>query len=74
MSSIRPEPSRLRLDPLSYEALRQQVLRRDGWRCQSCGTMSNLEIHHKQFRSHAGHDSEENLITLCAQCHTLIHR
>jgi fibronectin type 3 domain-containing protein len=26
--------------------------------------MSNLEVHHKQFRSHAGYDSEENLITL----------
>jgi hypothetical protein len=27
--------------------------------------MSNLEIHHKEFRSQAGDDSEENLITLC---------
>ena len=57
---------RLRLDPLSYESLRQQILRRDGWRCQSCGTMSNLEVHHMEFRSHSGADSEENLITLCA--------
>ena len=56
---------RLRLDPVSYENLRQQVLRRDGWRCQSCGTMSNLEVHHQQFRSRLGDDSEENLITLC---------
>jgi len=74
MSSIRPEPSRLRLDPLSYEALRQQVLRRDGWRCQSCGTMSNLEVHHKQFRSHSGDNSEQNLITLCTACHATAHR
>jgi hypothetical protein len=49
MSQVRPEPPRLRLDPVSYEILRQQVLRRDGWRCQSCGAMSNLEIHHKEF-------------------------
>jgi len=28
----------LRLDSLLYESLRQQILRRDGWRCQSCGT------------------------------------
>ena len=65
MSSIRPTSARLRLDPIAYESLRQQVLRRDGWRCQSCGTMSNLEVHHKQFRSHSGDDSEKNLITLC---------
>jgi 5-methylcytosine-specific restriction endonuclease McrA len=35
--------------------------------------MSNLEVHHKEFRSHSGHDSEENLITLCHRCHTLAH-
>lgn len=74
MSSIGPKPRRLRLDPTSYESLRQQVLRRDGWRCQSCGTMSNLEVHHKQFRSRSGHDCEENLITLSTSCHIDIHR
>ena len=62
-----------RLDPMSYESLRQQILCRDSWRCQSCGTMSNLEVHHQQFRSHSGNDSEENLITLCATCHFMAH-
>ena len=61
---IRPKVEPLRLDSVSYENLRQQILRRDNWRCQSCGTMSNLEVHHREFRSHAGNDSEENLITL----------
>ncbi len=74
MSPIRPDPQRLRLDPLSYESLRQHVLNRDGWTCQSCGTMSNLEVHHREFRSHSGADSEENLITLCAACHARMHR
>ena len=73
MNPIRPKAPRLQLDPVSYEALRQQVLRRDGWRCQSCGAMSNLEVHHKEFRSQSGDDSEENLITLCRSCHTLAH-
>jgi 5-methylcytosine-specific restriction endonuclease McrA len=72
MNSI-PKPIRSRLDAVAYESLRQQVLRRDGWRCQSCGTMANLEVHHKQFRSHSGDDSEENLITLCTVCHNEIH-
>jgi ATP-dependent DNA helicase RecQ len=73
MRPVRPGPPRLRLDSISYEGLRQQVLRRDGWRCQSCGTMSNLEVHHKKFRSHSGDDSEENLITLCVCCHGETH-
>jgi 5-methylcytosine-specific restriction endonuclease McrA len=69
-----PKLTRLRLDPISYENLRQQVLRRDGWRCQSCGALSNLEVHHREFRSHSGHDLEQNLITLCTQCHAGVHR
>ena len=73
MSLIGQKMQRLRLDPESYEILRQQILRRDRWRCQSCGTMSNLEVHHKEYRSHSGTDSEENLITLCNACHAVAH-
>jgi 5-methylcytosine-specific restriction endonuclease McrA len=71
---IRPKAAPLRLDPLSYERLRRQILRRDNWRCQSCGTMTNLEVHHQEFRSHSGADSGHNLITLCAACHAGLHR
>jgi 5-methylcytosine-specific restriction endonuclease McrA len=74
MRPILPKAAPLRLDPESYEGLRQQILRRDGWRCQFCGTMSNLEVHHREFRSHSGADSDENLITLCTACHTRMHR
>jgi len=52
MNSIRSEAPRLQLEPEAYQNLRQQVLRRrDSWRCQSCGAMSNLEVHHRDFRS-----------------------
>jgi len=74
MNAIGPKILPLRLDPTAYETLRQEVLRRDSWRCQWCGTMSNLEVHHRQFRSHSGDDSEMNLITLCTQCHARMHR
>jgi 5-methylcytosine-specific restriction endonuclease McrA len=74
MSLISPKGARVRLDEASYEALRLQVLRRDSWRCQSCGSLSNLEVHHQRFRSQSGEDSEQNLITLCAPCHVAEHR
>ena len=74
MNRIRPKRPRLRLDPKLYDQLRKQVLRRDGWTCQYCGKKSNLEVHHKQFRGRKGGDSMENLITLCARCHSLVHR
>ena len=73
MNTVRPKHPRLRLPPQSYEQLCREVLQRDGWRCQSCGSLSNLQIHHKKFRSQLGDDSEENLITLCSACHARLH-
>ena len=73
MSPIRPKQPRLRLDADAYQQLCRRVLERDGWRCQGCGAMQHLQVHHKQFRSHSGDDSAENLITLCDRCHKLAH-
>ena len=73
MTRVRPKRTLLRLDSELFEQLRNQVLRRDGWRCQSCGTMSNLEVHHQELRSQSDDDSEQNLITLCNTCHSAIH-
>ena len=63
----------IRLKEENYRELRKHILRRDGWRCQLCGSMTNLEVHHKQFRSHSGEDDEQNLITLCFNCHSSAH-
>jgi len=63
----------VRLEPWAYEELRLRVLRRDGWRCQVCGSRQNLELHHQQFRSHSGEDADHNLITLCMNCHSAVH-
>ena len=68
-----PKQPRIQLDPEAYENLCQQVLRRDGWCCQNCGGQSNLHVHHIQLRSQLGDDTEENLITLCSECHHQIH-
>jgi 5-methylcytosine-specific restriction endonuclease McrA len=69
---IETKRPRLRLDPHSYDKLGQQILCRDGWRCQACGRMSDLEVHHIEFRSHSGDDSDLNLITLCSACHARV--
>ena len=64
----------IRLEESEYQQVRERVLRRDGWRCQFCGSMTNLEVHHQEFRSHSGNDTEQNLITLCHECHSAEHR
>jgi 5-methylcytosine-specific restriction endonuclease McrA len=73
MTALQLKRPPVRLDRRSYEELCNQVLRRDGWRCQACGAMSNLEVHHLEFRSHSGEDCEENLVTLCVTCHARTH-
>ncbi len=53
--------------------LRNEVLKRDGWRCQDCGAMKDLQVHHIRPRSQLGGDVMPNLITLCASCHGKRH-
>jgi 5-methylcytosine-specific restriction endonuclease McrA len=73
MGRLRQKAPRLRLDLIKYRLLREQVLERDGWRCQICGSFKNLQAHHTKSRSKLGNDSELNLITLCADCHRSMH-
>ena len=68
-----PKRPRIQLDLEAYQQLYQQVLQRDGWRCQQCGSRTNLQVHHIQPRSQSGDDAEENLITVCSECHDQIH-
>ena len=70
---LRQKQPRLRLKPEDYIVLRNEVLKRDGWRCQDCGTMKDLQVHHIKRRSQLGGDVAQNLITLCASCHGKRH-
>ena len=57
-----------------YSSRRKAVLHRDNYTCQYCGKKNcRLEVHHVKFRSNGGTDDEENLITLCADCHKGVH-
>jgi len=57
-------------------SVRQAVLARDRYRCQStgCGNTRFLEIHHVVPRSRGGSNRAENLTTLCSRCHAFSHR
>jgi len=64
---------RIKLGKQIYRRLMKRVLERDGWRCRKCGSLENLQIHHKIKRSQQGNDSLDNLVTLCAYCHLAEH-
>ena len=73
-------------DPNNYgpgwNRLREAVRRRDGYRCQVCGTVEisgrQHDVHHKvPFRSHGAVEDAnrmENLITLCPACHRKVEQ
>jgi 5-methylcytosine-specific restriction endonuclease McrA len=65
---------RLKLPVAEYEALRNEVLKREGWRCQFCGASNDLQVHHVKSRCKVGDDTLRNLITLCAKCHRKAHQ
>ena len=57
-----------------YSSRQKAVLHRDNYTCQCCGKRNcRLEVHHIVFRSNGGTDDEENLITLCEDCHKGVH-
>ena len=58
-----------------YEAVRQLVLERDGWKCTypGCGARAQLDVHHVRFRSRGGRDEPWNLTSVCRFHHELIH-
>jgi hypothetical protein len=64
---------RIKLGIRAYRRIMKRVLERDGWRCQKCGSLKNLQVHHKIKRSQQGSDSLVNLVTLCAYCHMAEH-
>ncbi|MEN6476299.1 MAG: HNH endonuclease [Syntrophaceae bacterium] len=63
--------------------VRREVLRRDGYKCKSCGWSHDewnpsdprhLELHHIEHHVRGGRNIEENLKTLCTVCHDKVHR
>lgn len=58
-----------------YSSRRESILHRDNYTCQCCGKKNcRLDVHHIIFRSNGGTNDENNLITLCEDCHKKVHK
>lgn len=49
--------------------LRKTILERDNFKCVICGSYKDLEVHHMQALYRGGNSKENNLVTLCNECH-----
>lgn len=58
--------------------VREAVLQRDSYDdcpcCIYCGRPKYVQVHHYIERSRGGKGIEQNLVCLCAECHTKIHK
>ncbi|KAA9345965.1 HNH endonuclease [Adhaeribacter soli] len=76
ISSTFPKPSVIRLQHyvhIPYKGIslsRHNIMKRDHFQCQYCGTSKNLTLDHLMPRSRGGKSSWTNLITACGRCNT----
>ncbi|MFT2008833.1 HNH endonuclease [Pontibacter sp. 13R65] len=76
ISKSYPVPSVIRLQRyvrVPYYGIslsRHNVLRRDNYKCQYCGTVKNLTLDHLVPRSRGGETNWQNLVTACMRCNT----
>lgn len=76
ITKVYPVPSVIRLQryvhvPYHGIALsRHNIMRRDNYTCQYCGTVKNLTLDHLLPRSRGGGSNWLNLVTACSRCNT----
>jgi hypothetical protein len=66
--------SALQLVPGSWSYGRRMALRRDRFMCALCDFDIVLHVHHIKSRSNGGDHDPANLVTLCPNHHTMVHR
>ena len=60
------------LSSTTWLELRALILKRDGFKCCSCGSSYELQVHHITYKD-IYNEKPEQLVTLCKTCHTKLH-
>ena len=55
-----------------WKSRRMQAIRDAKYRCEQCGSMVRLQVHHKVY-SNLGNEKPEELQVLCEECHHKYH-
>lgn len=57
----------------NWKDIRNARLQKDNNRCRNCGSVLNLQVHHKNYNSF-GNENINDIITLCDECHNKIEK
>lgn len=55
-----------------WQLIRKQKIEASGSKCTNCGSIKNLEVHHKTY-DRLGNEELSDLSVLCRECHHLAH-
>ena len=59
----------------AWQTIRALILALGDYKCDMCGTQSNLDIHHISYKEEPGEeDIIDDLIPLCRECHEKVHQ
>ncbi|MCK5609460.1 HNH endonuclease [Candidatus Pacearchaeota archaeon] len=57
-----------------WQKRRLEILDRDGWKCTECGNSKlELHVHHLKYSGDPWEVGDEDLKTLCKECHFWVH-
>ena len=57
-----------------WQKKRLKILERDGWKCKYCESEDiELHVHHKKYKGLPHDADDEDLETLCKNCHYIFH-
>lgn len=60
------------LDSNEWKEKRAKILNRDKNTCQACGAAANV-VHHLTYKR-LFHEFDHDLVSLCSNCHDIIHK
>ena len=61
-------------DTSEWRRSRQMAIDRDGGECRNCNRDYDLQVHHVLPEEKGGTHAQNNLLTLCNDCHWYLHR
>lgn len=58
-----------------WQKKRLEVMQRDGFKCQICGSIDiELHVHHKSYKDNPWESDASELITYCKECHWFVEQ